>query len=196
MSWRRVCVYAGASAGEDPAYRESAEALAESLARRRAGIVYGGGSIGLMGALADASLAAGNEVIGVIPRFLDEREVGHRGVTRLHVVETMHERKMLMADLSDAFIALPGGFGTLEELVEILTWSQLGLHRKPIGLLDVRGYWAPLVRLIDHATEESFIADRHRALLLSARDPDELLDAMAAWRPPSGNGWLHSDEET
>jgi uncharacterized protein (TIGR00730 family) len=189
-------VYAGASAGDDPAYRESAEALAASLARRRAGIVYGGGSIGLMGALADASLAAGNEVIGVIPRFLDEREVGHRGVTRLHVVETMHERKMLMADLSDAFIALPGGFGTLEELVEILTWSQLGLHRKPIGLLDVRGYWAPLVALIDHATEESFVADRHRALLVSAPDPDELLAAMEAWRPPSGNGWLHSDEET
>jgi uncharacterized protein (TIGR00730 family) len=196
VSWQRVCVYAGASVGADPAYREIAEALAGALARRDIGIVYGGGSIGLMGALADASVEAGNEVIGVIPRFLDVREVGHRGVTELRVVETMHERKMLMAELSDAFITLPGGIGTLEELIEILSWSQLGLHRKPIGLLDVRGYWDPLVRLLDHATQQRFIRDDHRALLLSAEDPDALLDAMAAWEPPSGNGWLHSDQET
>jgi uncharacterized protein (TIGR00730 family) len=191
-----VCVYAGASVGADPAYREVAEALAAALARRNVGIVYGGGSIGLMGVLADASVEAGNEVIGVIPRFLDDREVGHRGVTELRVVETMHERKMLMADLSDAFITLPGGIGTLEELIEILSWSQLGLHRKPIGLLDTLGYWDPLVRLLDHATQQRFIRDDHRALLLSAEDPDALLDAMVAWRPPSGNGWLRSDEET
>jgi uncharacterized protein (TIGR00730 family) len=196
VSWRRVCVYAGASAGADPAYRAIAEDLAATLAQRGIGIVYGGGSVGLMGALADASLTAGNEVVGIIPRFLDDREVGHRSVTELRVVDTMHERKMLMAELSDAFIALPGGIGTLEELIETLSWSQLGLHRKPMGLLDVRGYWDPLVRLLDHATQQSFIRDDHRSLLLSAEDPDALLDAMLAWRPPPGNGWLSSREET
>jgi uncharacterized protein (TIGR00730 family) len=196
VTWRRACVYAGASPGADPAYRAIAESLARVLAERGIGVVFGGGSVGLMGALADASLAAGNEVIGVIPRFLDEREIAHQGVTELHVVETMHDRKMLMADLSDAFIALPGGIGTLEELIEILSWSQLGLHRKPIGLLDVRGYWDPLVRLLDHATQQEFIRADHRGLLLSAEDPEALLGAMSAWRPPSGNGWLHSDEET
>jgi uncharacterized protein (TIGR00730 family) len=196
VSWRRICVYAGASAGEDPAYGAIATSLARVLAERRIGVVFGGGSVGLMGALADASVAAGNEVIGVIPRFLDEREIAHRGVTELRVVETMHERKMLMADLSDAFITLPGGIGTLEELIEILSWSQLGLHRKPIGLLDVLGYWHPLVRLLDHATQQRFIREDHRALLVSAEDPEALLTAMAAWRPPAGNGWLHSDEET
>jgi uncharacterized protein (TIGR00730 family) len=194
--FERVCVYAGSAPGASPAYADVSRRIVGEVVRRGAGVVYGGGSLGLMGVLADAAVDAGGEVIGVIPRFLDEREIGHHGVTDLRVVETMHERKMLMADLSDAFIALPGGIGTLEELIETLSWSQLGLHRKPMGLLDVRGYWDPLVRLLDHATQQSFIRDDHRSLLLSAEDPDALLDAMLAWRPPPGNGWLSSREET
>jgi uncharacterized protein (TIGR00730 family) len=196
MSLGAVCVYAGAAAGRHPAYAEAARALAAELARRGQRVIYGGGSVGLMGELADAALAAGNEVVGVIPRFLDDREIGHRDLTELRVVETMHERKMLMADLADAFVVLPGGIGTLEELVEMLSWSQLGLHRKPIGLLDVRGYWAPLVALLDHATEEGFVSGDHRRLLLADGGPAEVLDALEAWQPPHVERWLDSAEET
>jgi uncharacterized protein (TIGR00730 family) len=150
-----------------------------------------------MGVLADAAVDAGGEVIGVIPRFLEEREVGHHGVTDLRVVETMHERKMLMADLADAFLVLPGGIGTLEEVIEMLSWSQLGLHRKPIGLLDVDGFWGPLVGLLDHMTAEKFVGLDHRKLLLSSAEPLELLDAMEAWEPPAvARQWLVSDDKT
>ncbi|HEU4974489.1 MAG TPA: TIGR00730 family Rossman fold protein [Baekduia sp.] len=195
MPFSRVCVYAGSSPGVNPAYVHAASALAVALARRGAGVVFGGGSLGLMGALADASLAEGNDVIGVIPRFLDEREVAHRG-TELRVVETMHERKMLMADLADAFVVLPGGIGTLEEVVEMLSWSQLGLHRKPIGLLDAGGYWGPLLELIDHAIGEGFVRSEHRELVLVDEDPDALLEAMEAWEAPDLARWLQTDEET
>jgi uncharacterized protein (TIGR00730 family) len=149
-----------------------------------------------MGVLADAAMTAGGKVTGVIPRFLDDREVSHHGVD-LRVVETMHERKMLMADLADAFLVLPGGIGTLEEVVEMLSWSQLGLHRKPIGLLDVDGFWDPLVALLDHMTTEQFVGLDHRKLLLSDSDPVALLDAMEAWEAPKvARRWLTSDEQT
>jgi uncharacterized protein (TIGR00730 family) len=197
MSFGRVCVYAGSAAGASPAYAEATRALARGIVAQGGGVVYGGGSLGLMGVLADAALEAGGEVTGVIPRFLDDREVGHHGVTDLRVVETMHERKMLMADLADAFVVLPGGIGTLEEIVEMLSWSQLGLHRKPMGLLDTDGFWAPLVALLDHMTTERFVGLDHRSLLLSQPDAEGLLAAMAAWTPPTVvHQWLQSDEET
>jgi uncharacterized protein (TIGR00730 family) len=196
MSFEAVCVYAGASAGAHPAYEEAARDLAAELARRGSRVVFGGGSVGLMGALADATLAAGGEVVGVIPRFLQEREVGHANLTELHVVETMHERKMLMADLADAFVVLPGGIGTLEEIVEMLSWSQLGLHRKPIGLLDAGGFWAPLIDLLDHMTTERFVSVDHRRLLLAEERPDALLEAMESWDAPTVARWLTQPEET
>jgi uncharacterized protein (TIGR00730 family) len=193
----RVCVYAGSASGANPAYAEVSRTVIAEVVRRGAGVVYGGGSLGLMGALADAAAQAGGEVIGVIPRFLDEREVTHHGIADLRVVETMHERKMLMADLADAFLVLPGGIGTLEEVIEMLSWSQLGLHRKPIGLLDVDGFWAPLVALLDHMTAEQFVGLDHRRLLLADADPVALLDAMEAWEPPAvARQWLVSDDKT
>jgi uncharacterized protein (TIGR00730 family) len=195
MTFTRVCVYAGSAPGVNPAYIHAARSLAAALAARGSGVVFGGGSIGLMGALADASLALGNAVTGIIPRFLDEREVAHRG-TELRIVETMHERKMLMADMADAFVVLPGGIGTLEEVVEMLSWSQLGLHRKPIGLLDAGGYWGPLLELVDHAITEGFVRPEHRELVLFDEDPAALLDAMEAWEAPDLARWLHTDEET
>jgi hypothetical protein len=196
MSFGRVCVYAGSAPGAHVAYDEAARELAATLVGRGSGVVYGGGSVGLMGALADSALEAGGEVIGVIPRFLQEREVDHGGLTELHVVETMHERKMLMAELSDAFVVLPGGIGTLEEIVEMLSWSQLGLHRKPIGLLDTGGFWAPLVDLLDHMTAERFVSIDHRQLLLADPDPDALIDAMESWDAPTVTRWLEDKDET
>jgi uncharacterized protein (TIGR00730 family) len=193
----RVCVYAGSSPGAQDAYTEVSTRAIGEVVRRGASVVYGGGSLGLMGVLADAALAAGGEVTGVIPRFLDDREVGHHGVTDLRVVENMHERKMLMAELADAFLVLPGGIGTLEEVVEMLSWSQLGLHRKPIGLLDVEGFWEPLVSLLDHMTAERFVTVDHRSLLLSNSDPIALLDAMEAWQAPKlARRWLQDEEQT
>jgi uncharacterized protein (TIGR00730 family) len=197
VSFRRICVYAGSASGANTIYDSAARELTGEAARRGAGVVYGGGSLGLMGALADAAIEAGGTVTGVIPRFLDEREVGHHGVTDLRVVETMHERKMLMADLADAFVVLPGGIGTLEEVVEMLSWSQLGLHRKPIGLLDTDGFWQPLITLLDHMTAEEFVGPDHRRLLVADSDPITLLDAMEAWEAPKvSRQWLHSDDET
>jgi uncharacterized protein (TIGR00730 family) len=197
MAFERVCVYAGSAPGAQPAYVRAASELAAALVRRGSGVVYGGGSLGLMGALADGMLAAGGEIIGVIPRFLDEREIGHSGLSELHVTENMHDRKMLMAELCDAFLVLPGGIGTLEEVVEMLSWSQLGLHRKPIGLLDTDGFWAPLVDLLDHMTTEQFVGVDHRRLLIADPDPEALLDAMDAWEAPAvGRQWLHRTEET
>ena len=196
MSFTRVCVYAGSAPGADPEYAEASRTIVGELARRGSEVVYGGGSLGLMGVLADAAMEGGSKVIGVIPRFLDDREVSHHGVD-LRVVETMHERKMLMADLADAFLVLPGGIGTLEEVVEMLSWSQLGLHRKPIGLLDVGGFWGPLVSLLDHMTAEQFVGADHRRLLLSSSDPLGLLDAMEAWEAPVvTRRWLTDEEQT
>jgi uncharacterized protein (TIGR00730 family) len=184
---RRICIFCGSSAGGRDVYREAALATGRSIALRGLGLVYGGASIGLMGAVADGALAAGGEVIGIIPGALEAKEIGHGGLTRLEVVGSMHERKARMAELADAFVALPGGMGTLEEIAEILTWAQLGLHHKPCALLDVEGYWAPLVALLDRAVEERFLRPEHRDLLLVGRDPEALLDRLAsraAGQPP------------
>jgi hypothetical protein len=175
---QRVCVFCGASSGRIQAYPAAARAFGSVAADRGVGLVYGGGKVGLMGAVADAALAAGGEVIGVIPQELVERELAHGGLTELHVVGSLHERKALMAELSDAFVALPGGFGTLDELMEQLTWSQLGLHTKPVGLLDVEGYWRPLVGLARHLTEEGFVREADLAAIAVAEDPGALLDRL------------------
>jgi uncharacterized protein (TIGR00730 family) len=183
---RSICVFCGASSGRDPRYAAAAAGTGETLARRGIRLVFGGGRRGLMGAVADAALAAGGEVIGVIPRGLVDRELAHPGLTELRVVETLHERKAAMAELADAFIVLPGGLGTLEELAEVLSWAQLDLHTKPIGLLDVAGYFASLETFLDHAVEAGFVAERHRRLLLHDEDLDTLLARFEAWEPPTG----------
>jgi uncharacterized protein (TIGR00730 family) len=180
----RICVFCGASPGRDRAYVELAAAVGAGLATRGIGLVYGGGRVGLMGAVADAALAAGGEVIGVIPRRLVDRELAHPGLTELHVVSSLHERKAKMADLSSGFIALPGGLGTLEELAEVASWAQLELHDKPIGLLAPGGYWGPLLVWLDHAVSEGFIAPRHRELISLDADLDSLLARFEAWQPP------------
>ena len=171
--------------GARPAYRDAAQRLGELLAERRIGVVFGGGAIGLMGVLADAALSKGGEVIGVIPESLVRREIGHRGVTKLHVVETMHQRKALMADLSDAFIALPGGYGTLEELCEAITWSQLGIQQKPCGLLNIEKYWDGLLAVLDHAVDEGFVRPENSRLVLVAQTPERMLERLSEWTPPN-----------
>jgi uncharacterized protein (TIGR00730 family) len=186
----RICVYAGSNPGNDPAYRGAAEGLGRILAERGTGLVFGGGRTGLMGALADGCLAAGGEVIGVIPSFLVDREVGHSGATELRVVGSMHERKTLMAELSDGFVALPGGIGTLEEMFEMWTWSQLGQHRKPCGLLNVKGFYDALIAFLDGVVDEGFLRPEHRRTLLVGGGAVELLDAFAAYEPPGGGKWL------
>ncbi len=186
---KRICVYCGSSSGDRPAYAESARALGKLLAERGIGLVYGGGLVGLMGVVADAALAAGGEVVGIIPQRLVDAEVAHRGLTSLEVVESMHERKARMAELSDAFIALPGGFGTLDELFEILTWAQLGLHGKPCGLLDVDSYFAPLVAWVDGGVAAGFIRPRHRELLMVDTDQARLIDRLAAHEPIAVSKW-------
>lgn len=185
MAVQRVCVYAGSSAGARPEYAAAAQAIVELLADRGFGVVYGGGKVGLMGALADAALARGAEVIGVIPGHLEEREIAHGGLTELRVVGSMHERKAMMAELANAFIALPGGLGTLEELVEMLTWAQLELHSKPCGLLNVRGYYDPLIAFLDRAVAEGFLTAANRTLLTVSPEPAALLDELLA-PPPEG----------
>jgi uncharacterized protein (TIGR00730 family) len=175
---RRVCVFCGSSLGARAAYADAARAMGTLLARRGIGIVYGGGAVGLMGELADAALAAGGTVIGVIPDVLVAREVAHESLSELVVVRSMHERKARMAELSDAFVALPGGLGTFEELCEALTWSQLGIHSKLCGILDVEGYYAPLLSLLDHAVREGFVRPEHRAILIADRDPARLIERL------------------
>jgi uncharacterized protein (TIGR00730 family) len=164
--------------------------MAAELVRRNIGLVYGGSNVGLMGEIADAVLRTGGEVEGVIPENLMALEVGHEGLTKLHVVRSMHERKALMADLSDAFVALPGGFGTLEEFCEVVTWTQLGLHAKPCGILNVLGYYSPLLQMFDHAVEERFLKPENRALVLAGDSPAELLQALEEWRPIHAEKWL------
>lgn len=176
---RRLCVFCGSAIGGRPIYAEQARQLGGLLAVRRIGLVFGGGHIGLMGVLADAVLAKGGEAIGVIPQALVDKELAHRGLTQLHVVATMHQRKALMADLADAFAALPGGFGTADEFFEILTWRQLGLHAKPIGLLDTAGYFAPLLGWIERTVAEGFLSAEHRRRLIEADEPGALLDRLA-----------------
>lgn len=181
---KRLCVFAGSSSGADPRYAEAARRLGELLAARGVGVVYGGASIGLMGALADAALAGGGEVIGVMPRALVEKEIAHPRLSDLRVVDDMHARKAMMASLADGFVALPGGAGTLEELFEVWTWAQLGFHAKPCGLLDAGGYYSALTVFLDHMVREGFIHPTHRAMLTISDDPRQLLDRFAAYVPP------------
>jgi hypothetical protein len=180
----RVCVFAGSSAGAQPEYRQAAEALGRAVGERGIGVVYGGACVGLMGVMADAALEAGSDVIGVIPSALVAKEIAHRALTELRVVASMHERKALMADLSDAFIALPGGWGTLEEFFEVLTWGQLGLHHKPCGLLNVHGYFDGLLSFLDHTVEQGFVKREYRSMIAVADSPGTLLDMLASYRPP------------
>jgi uncharacterized protein (TIGR00730 family) len=185
---KRLCVYAGSGLGTDAAYRQAAVGLGRMLAERQVAIVYGGASVGLMGALADAALGAGGEVIGVIPQRLVDREVAHTGLSELRIVGSMHERKALMSELSDAALALPGGMGTLEEILEAATWSQLGIHAKPCGLLNVRGYYDPLVRLLDRAVDQAFLSPEHRGIVLVEKDPETLLERLAVYPARRGRG--------
>jgi uncharacterized protein (TIGR00730 family) len=192
---QRVCVFCGSSPGAHPAYAEATAELGRLLVGDGIGLVYGGGAVGLMGVLADSVLAAGGEATGVIPQALMDREIGHRGLTELRVVGSMHERKALMADLSDAFIALPGGLGTLEELFEVYTWAQLGLHRKPCGLLDVERYYAGIVDFLEHAVRERFVREEHRAILMVERDPRRLIDRLREFEPEAAQPkWIDRDE--
>jgi uncharacterized protein (TIGR00730 family) len=180
----RLCVYCGSRPGTDPAFRSSAASFGRLLAERGLGLVYGGGDVGLMGAVADGALDAGGEVYGVIPESLADREVAHDGLTELHVVDSMHTRKRRMADLADGFVALPGGFGTLEELVEMVTWAQLGFHTDPCGLLNVAGYYDGLVSFFETQIEAGFVDPEHRDLLTVTDDPSDLLDRFEAYESP------------
>ncbi|MDP9424864.1 MAG: TIGR00730 family Rossman fold protein [Actinomycetota bacterium] len=190
----QVCVFCGSSDGSSPVYLEAARRTGEEIARRGLGLVYGGGKVGLMGAVADAALAAGGEVVGVMPDALVSKEIGHEGLTKLRVVGSMHERKKLMADLSDGFVALPGGYGTLEEFLEVLSWAQLSMHEKPCALLEVAGYWEPLTALFDRAVAEGFVRPNHRSLVLAGEDPGELLDLMERYRSPAEKKWAAPED--
>jgi uncharacterized protein (TIGR00730 family) len=190
MTFERICVFCGSNLGTNPAYRAAAAAMGQLLAARDVEIVYGAGNIGLMGVLADAALAAGGKVIGVIPESLIAREVGHQPLTELRIVQSMHERKAIMSDLSDGFIAMPGGFGTLEEFCEVVTWSQLGIQSKPCGLLNVGGYYDPLLELFDRAVGEGFLREENRHLVLEDRDPERLLAKMANFMPIPADKWI------
>ncbi len=187
---KRVCVFCGSSPGSSPVFVQMARKLGRTLARRGIGLVYGGGSIGLMGAIADAVLGEGGEAVGVIPKALQLRELAHPRLSALHVVGSMHERKAKMAEMAEAFIALPGGMGTLEEFAEILTWAQLGLHERPCGLLDVAGYYDPLVAFFDRAAALGFVRPEHRRMVLIEKEPEALLDAFLAYRAPGVERWI------
>jgi uncharacterized protein (TIGR00730 family) len=186
----RLAVYCGSSPGADPAYAAAARALGTEMAARGIGLVFGGGHVGLMGAIADAVLEAGGEVIGVIPEALRDKELAHQGCTELHVVSTMHERKSLMADFAKGFIAMPGGFGTFDEMFEMLTWGQLGYHTRPCGFLNVAGYYDALFAFLDICVEARFVTRVHREMIITATEPGELLDGMAAFEPPDQAKWL------
>lgn len=188
-TFQRICVYCGSSTGRD-IYVEAARGLGRFLADRGIGVVYGGGRVGLMGVLADAALEAGGEVYGVIPDKLQGLELGHDGLTELFVTDSMHARKLIMAQLADAFVAMPGGYGTLEELFEVTTWTQLEYHRKPVGLLNVEGYYDPLIAHLQHAADEGFIRPLHRDLVQSAATPAALLEALAVVELPSVGQWI------
>jgi len=190
----RVCIFCGSSTGVRPEYREAAETLAAHLAKRRVDIVFGGGCVGLMGVVADTALAHGRHVIGVIPSALVAREIAHRGLPDLRIVSSMHERKALMASLSDAFIALPGGFGTFEEFCEVVTWTQLGIHRKPCGLLNVAGFYDPLVALFDRAVEDGFIRPENRGIVVTESDPEALIDRLSVQPATAGSATIQPEE--
>ena len=187
---KRVCVFCGSSPGGDPGYAEAAAELGGLLARRGVGLVYGGASVGLMGILADAALAGGGEVIGVIPDALTKYEIAHAGLSDLHVVGSMHERKAMMAELADGFVALPGGLGTLDEFFEVLTWAQLGLHAKPCGVLNTRGFYDPLLAFLDRAVEQRFLRPENRDILIARESPESLLDAMDRYVAQPVDKWI------
>lgn len=189
-----LCVYCGSSPGRLSAYATAAHTLAEALVARNIRLVYGGAGIGIMGMVADQVLKLGGQAIGVIPKALAHKEVAHPNLTELHVTQSMHERKMLMAELADGFIALPGGIGTLEELFEIWTWAQLGFHQKPCGLLNVEGYYDALIQFLDHVSAEQFVAVHHRAMLMVESEPETLLDRYAGYQPPAMKHWVGKDE--
>jgi len=194
MPFVRLCVFCGSSVGANPAFADTARVLGAELAQRHIGIVYGGGKVGLMGIVADAALAAGGEVIGVIPQGLVSRELAHQGVSRLHVVDSMHQRKALMAELSHGFLALPGGFGTLEEFCEVVTWTQLGVHAKACGLLNVAGYYDGLLSFLAHALKEDFLRPSHFEIVVAGSDPITLVDRLLEWRPPAVAQWISRSE--
>jgi uncharacterized protein (TIGR00730 family) len=185
-----VCVYCGSNTGSSPLFAETAVSIGTELARANIRVVYGGGRVGLMGIVADAARAADGEVVGIIPAALDRREVAHTGLSELHIVQTMHERKAMMAELSDAFLTLPGGLGTLEELFETLTWSQLGIHQKPVGLINVGGYFDPLLSMLDQFVARGFLRPEHRDLLLEADTLPDMMALMEAWSPPQVEKWF------
>jgi uncharacterized protein (TIGR00730 family) len=189
-----ICVFCGSSFGNEPAYKDAAHALGSTLAQKGFTLVYGGGNVGLMGEVADAALEAGGEVIGVIPQALVDREIAHEKLTKLHVVGSMHERKALMSKLSDGFISLPGGNGTLEEFFEVLTWAQLGEHRKPCGLLNVGGYYDPLLTVFDHMVDKGFLAERHRSIVQVKSTTEDMLDALQSYVPPDTVKWIDKTE--
>lgn len=190
----RLCVFCGSSPGRDSSYLDAARALGETLAREKIGLVYGGASVGLMGAVADAALGGGGEVIGVMPQSLVDKEIAHNNLPDLRIVGSMHERKALMAELSDGFVALPGGLGTFEELFEVWTWAQLGYHRKPCALLNVSGFYDKLAGFLDEVVERGFVKPIHRSMLIVENDPGRLIDAVRAYEPPAVAKWIRAGE--
>jgi uncharacterized protein (TIGR00730 family) len=191
---KRICVYCGSNPGRQPVYREAAAELGKALVERDIALVYGGASIGVMGAVADAVLAHGGEVIGIIPQSLATREVAHNNLSELIVVTSMHERKAMMAELSDGFVALPGGWGTFEEIFEALTWAQLGIHEKPCGLLNIAGYYDHLGLFLQHAMDESFVREAYKPMIIMENEPVALLNRFAAYQPPKVHKWIGPDE--
>lgn len=191
---RRICVFCGSSGGARPEYADAARRLGTAMARRGIALVYGGGRVGLMGTIADAVMQEGGEVVGIIPHGLVVREAAHDSVTDLRVVNSMHERKALMQTLADAFISMPGGMGTIEETCEMMTWAQLGIHRKPCAVLNIEGYYDPMLAFFDHGVREGFIRPEHRMLLVEGRDPENLLDLLTAYEPPVLQKWITRDE--
>ncbi len=194
MKINKICVYCGSSPGNDPAYSRAAKKLAEELCQRGISLVFGGGAVGIMGVIADAMLDNGGEVIGVIPKSLAVKEVAHENLTEMHVVASMHERKAMMAELADGFIALPGGWGTLEEIFEMLTWAQLGFHEKPCGLLNVEGYFDSLVDFLENSFTRKFVKELYRPLLMTSEQPASLLDQFTVYQAPKVRKWMGEDE--
>jgi len=194
MKIKKICVYCGSSPGKNPAFSRAAESLAKTLCERGIGLVYGGAAVGVMGVVANAVLEAGGEAIGVIPKSLAIKEVAHDNLTELHVVASMHERKAMMAELADGFIALPGGWGTLEEIFEILTWAQLGFHHKPCGLLNVEGYYDGLIGFLENSFEQQFVKELCRPMLMTAHEPVALLDQFTTYQAPRVRKWMGEDE--
>jgi len=192
---KSICVYCGSNFGNRNSYLEAAQSLGREMAQRRITLVYGGANVGLMGAVANSVLEAGGKAIGVMPQALVDKEIAHTGLTDLRIVSSMHERKSLMADLADAFIALPGGLGTLEEFCEVVTWTQLGFHRKACGLLNIDGFYNRLISFLNHATKEQFIRSEHRSIVLAQETPVELIEKLSQFEIPNVHKWIDRDQQ-